>query len=74
MKVLHFVLHCIRQHYLLLVMHYDDFIFLHQVKHMLILVVYCMFSNMGVGVGRACVVMGRILLGLGFKSPLNPFL
>jgi hypothetical protein len=32
-----------------------------------------MFSNMGVGVGRACVIVGRIFLGLGFKSPSSPF-
>ncbi len=32
------------------------------------------FFNMGVGVGRVCVVVGMILLGLGFKSPSSPFL
>jgi hypothetical protein len=55
-------------------MHYGDPIFLHQIKHMLILVVFCMFSNMGVGVGRACVGVGRIPLTLGFKSPSSLFL
>jgi hypothetical protein len=71
MKVLHFVLHYIWRHCLLLVMHYGDPIFLHQMKHMLIMVVFCMYSNMGVGVGRACVVVGMILLRLGFKNPLQ---
>jgi hypothetical protein len=55
-------------------MHYGDLIFLHQMKHMLILVVFCMFSNTGEGVGRACAIVGKIPLGLGFKLPSNPFL
>jgi hypothetical protein len=73
-KVLHFVLHYIWWHCLLLVMHCGDLIFLHKLKHMLILVVFCIFFNMGVGVGMVCVVVGMILLGLGFKSPSSPFL
>jgi hypothetical protein len=47
---------------------------MHQVKHMLILLGFCMFSNMGVGVGKACAIVGKIPLGLGFKSPSSPFL
>ncbi len=38
------------------------------------LVFFCMFFNMGVGVSKACDVMGRIFLRLGFKSPSSPFL
>jgi hypothetical protein len=55
-------------------MHYNDPIFMHQMRHMLILVVFCVLSNMGVGVGLACVIVDKIPLGLRFKSPSSPFL
>ncbi len=55
-------------------MHYGDPIFMHQMRHMLILVVFCVLSNMGVGVGLACAIVGKIPLGLRFKSPSSPFL
>jgi hypothetical protein len=55
-------------------MHCGDPIFMHQMKHMLIMVVFCVLSNMGVGVGKACVTVGKIPLGLRFKSLSSPFL
>ncbi len=55
-------------------MHCTDPIFMHQMIHMLILVVFCVHSNMGVGVGLACATMDKNPLGLRFKSPSSPFL
>jgi hypothetical protein len=69
MKILHFFLHYIWRHCLLLVLHCGDPIFMHQMRHMLILVVFCVLSNMGVGVGLACAIMGKIRLRLQFKFP-----
>jgi hypothetical protein len=47
---------------------------MHQMKHMLIMVVFCVHFNMGVGVGLAGAKVGKIPLGLHFKSPSSPFL
>ncbi len=55
-------------------MHCNDPIFMHQMKHMLIMVVFCVHFNMGVGVGLAGAKVGKIPLGLHFKSPSSPFL
>ncbi len=72
MKVLHFVFHYILRHYLLLVMHNMN-LYSCLNQDILIMVVFYIYFNMGVGVIKACVTMGTNPLGLGFKS-LSSFL